>query len=99
MACATLFYLQPAGTASSQGTDCSFGTPLMPGTKEELSRGQCQRAEVRAAASSLSWQARPLFLTYFVAEHSANIQHTQITFHAKFMELWLKFCLNKSVAV
>ncbi|KAL1255917.1 hypothetical protein QQF64_013978 [Cirrhinus molitorella] len=39
MACATLFYLQPAGTASSQGTDCSFGTPLMPGTKEELSRG------------------------------------------------------------
>lgn len=56
MACATLFYLQPAGTASSQGTDCSFGTPLMPGTKEELSRGQCQRAEVRAA-SSLSWKA------------------------------------------
>ncbi len=78
MACATLFYLQPAGTASSQGTDCSFGTPLMPGTKEELSRGQCQRAEVRAA-SSLSWQARPLFLTHFVPEHSANIQHTQIT--------------------
>lgn len=79
MACATLFYLQPAGTASSHGTDCSFGTPLMPGTKEELSRGQCQRAEVRAAPS-LSWQAHPLYLIHFLPEHSANIQHTQITF-------------------
>lgn len=54
MARATLFYLQPAGSASSQGTDCSLGTPLMPGTKEELSRGQCHRAEIRAA-SSVGW--------------------------------------------
>ncbi|CAM4632447.1 unnamed protein product [Leuciscus chuanchicus] len=52
MACATLFYLQPAGTASSQGTDCSFGTPLMPGTKEELSRGTHLTVPASQSASS-----------------------------------------------
>jgi len=70
-----------------QLTDCSFGTPLMPRTKEELSRGQCQCAKVRAAASSLSRQTHPLFLTHVLLEHS--VLKIFSTHKHNFFQRWL----------